>query len=246
MIYDGVNLETKYPELIVELDRKTKKPTERSIDITHVPGKSGDIVADGGSFSDVELEYSMYVRVRSEYDRTHTTSMLLGDLIKPEKCELEDKRDNGRILNAILTGYSHKRAGIEPTLYEHYTLTFQCDPYATSKVLYEKQISSTDKTVLNNGHTQANFVLEGTTTSSTTRLVVSIPGHGELVINYAFSPGMKFMIDSERHYVEINTQNAMKYISLTSDFFDLPKGKAEFNCVGWRGTVKYKEKYLVG
>lgn len=246
MIYDGINLEHKYPGLIIELNRDVKPPM-RLVDITHINGRSGDIVADENAYSDAELEYSAYLRVFNEFDRTDGLSRLITDLTKGKKCELIDKRDNGRIINAILTGYSHKRKGIWPTLAEHLQLTFTCDPYSRSGTTYKIPLNSSADVVRNLGHRRAHFVLKGKITSATNRLTISIPDANEqLVLINAFRTGDIFEVDSEKHFVTVNGYNAMKFVSILTDFFDLPKGASHFNCENWTGTIEYKEMYLIG
>lgn len=146
------------------------------------------------------------------------------------------KREANRYYEAKLVGSTDLKVVHE---YGVAKLTFQATtPFALSLVEKTKNLN----TVFINEGTYESFGIISLTAPTANNVTVS-NGEKTLKLLYPFTGTQKIVINLEQQYVTMNGANAMKYISLESDFFTIPSGSTNITSNG-TGTIKYRERWL--
>lgn len=165
--------------------------------------------------------------------------VIAGNLFTREPKRLELRDDPLKHNYAIVERTSNFETFLHTGFFE---IDFKCpDPYA-----YGDEITKNLNVEFNyNGTISSNkFNLNFVANKTDELIIKSENNNNEMIkIIFPFNGGEQMFIDFENEQIKINDNNAMKYLSLESDFFSLIPGNNKI-IVDGTGTVKFFERYV--
>lgn len=229
VVYNGVSSEEM--GIVVEHPPKYSFP-QRDFEVTHVPGRNGDVVFDTGSYQNVPREYEIAIgdenkdftpqaNLISEWLHSSRGYARLEDTYEPEYYRLAMYQEEGEIENLL------QHMG-------RITVKFNCKP--------QRFLKSGDVTIAFN---QNNSLLVNPT-KFPSRPIIKVFGSGSGVLNVnnvATGKHYKVDISAINEFVVIDsdimdaykgTENKNSTISLSSGFPMLDK---DLNRISWSGGI---------
>lgn len=223
--------------LIVETIERNLMPTIKN-EAIQIAGRAGSYLTEtniGNTYINVKCRLIETSRIEVQKVIRNIAGKLY--TTQPAKLELRDEPDKYNI--AKVTGTS----SVEKFLYTGYfEIEFEAhDPFA-----YGVEVTAaTNANFTNTGTYAANGII--TFKAGTGNELTVSNGTQTLKMIYPFTGTQNIVINLENQSVTMNGTNAMKYLSLDSDFFQIPIGTAKITIVPaptGAGTVKYKPRWL--
>lgn len=219
--------------LIVEHIDRSLMPTIFN-ESRHIPGQIGSrFIKSNAHIGLITVKCRLIEETREKVQET--IRIVAGKLYtdKPSKLELRDEPDKYNI--AIVTGSTD----VEKYLYTGYfEITFEChDPLA-----YSAEKTQALNTPFNNDGTRPAKGIITFTASAGEQVLIS-NGKETLKLIYPFVGTEVLIVDLDKELITINDNNAMKYLSLDSDFFGIKIGSNAITVDGV-GTIKFSERWI--
>lgn len=213
-IFNGTNS----TELGITISEYPETPfPERVIETYQVPGRSGDLVFDTGSYSNVTQSYEAWYKAPKGFTSYDFIRYISKWLLFPTGYQvLEDSCFPDVFRLAMYTGPAD--IGTFFAKYGKATLEFNCMPQKYLKEgQYPIQIES-GMHLYNNWQTAAPLIeIQGTGSG-----VLSI---GDSIVNFSSIPETGLTLDSDTQNIYSGTQNLNNTAQISNDFPMLPPGK---------------------
>lgn len=203
----------------------------------YVPGLNGSVF-NRSTLSESYITVKCRLIKKKRNDVQVSMRKIAGKLHSPtpEKLKLRDEKDHYNL--AIVDGMTEVEKYFNTGYFE---ITFIChDPFAYT----DEKVFPVNETFNNVGTFETHSIIE-ITVGTTDKLVVHVGKLSEAItLIYPFTGTQKIVINSEKQLVTMNGNNAMKFLTLESDFFTIPIGETKVTVNSGTGTVKLKERYL--
>lgn len=222
-------------DLIVEEIVRSVMPNVLNSSI-YIPGLNGSVF-NHSAFGETYITVKCRLIKKKRNDVQESMRKIAGKLHSPtpSKLKLRDEKDHYNF--AIVDGMTEVEKYFSTGYFE---IMFIChDPFAYT----DEKVFNVNETFNNVGTFETHSIIE-ITAGITDKLVVHVGKLSEAItLIYPFTGTQKIVVDSEKQLVTMNGNNAMKYLSLESDFFMIPPGEVTVTANGV-GTVKLKARYL--
>ena len=232
MIFNGYDFKN---DLVVEyIDRTLLPPISNTT--YKIPGKPGALLTSSDTgVGTISVKVRMFepTRILTQALIRKVAGKLYYDT--PKRLELRDEPDKYNM--AILGGDTD----LEKFLHTGGTdLKFQLlDPYAYSK----QETTVALNTEFTNPGTAAGYGIISFKASAGSSVIIK-SGLKELKVIFPFVGTEVMEIDLEKELITMNGNNAMKYLSLDSDFFKIEPGKNMIEVISSIGTVTFRSRWI--
>ena len=220
--------------LVVESIERSLMPSIYNRSKT-IPDKIGSYFTDS-NVGNGQIIVRCRIIKDTRYEVQETVREVAGLLYSKEPRKLE-LRDEPSLYNmAILSGMSDVGKYLHTGYVE---LMFEChDPFAYGLLELEKKLNEPFE--YRGGHSTPGII---DLLAPSDDLMVISNGNKEIKLIYPFDGTQKVHVDLEKQNITINNNNAMKYLTLDSDFFTISPGKNIITTNG-EGVIKYRNRWL--